>query len=402
MLRRIDDYRNFVSDKEIENIHNKASKLTNKHIVHMNSTYYGGGVSEILSTLVMLMNDLDIKTGWRLIKGNPDFFAVTKKFHNALHGEKINLSSMKKKVYVDQNMENAQYTHIGYHDLVVVHDPQPLPIINFYQKKTPWLWRCHVDMTKPNREVWNYLYSFIKKYDGMVVSANQYKQKKVKISQHVIQPSIDPLDSKNIELSSFKISKLLKKFGIDEDKPIVSQISRFDKWKDPSGVIDAYRIAKTKIDFKLVLLGDFATDDPEGQKIYDTIMSKKGADKDIIVINQTNSLLVNALQRKSAVVLQKSLKEGFGLTVSEALWKETPVIGGNVGGIPMQIRNGVEGYLVNDIDECAKALVKLLKNPRLAIKLGKAGKERVRKYFLTPRHLEQYLDLFNYYLNKKR
>ncbi len=393
MVRRLDRYRDIVGDKIVDRVEEMAAPFSEKHIVHMNSSYYGGGVAEILSSMVLVMNELGIETGWRLLKGSPDFFAVTKKFHNALHGEGINLSKRKKQMYLDENRENAEFTHIENHHLMIVHDPQPLPIINFYRKKAPWLWRCHIDISNPNMELWNYLKQFIVKYDSMIVSAEKYK-KGIGVPQRVIPPSIDPLNQKNVELKDSVISKYLKKFNIPADKPIISQVSRFDKWKDPLGVIDAFRLAQAKADCRLVLLGDFATDDPEGQMVYDSIIREKGRDEDIIVINQTNDILANVVQRASSVVVQKSLKEGFGLTVSEALWKGTPVVAGRVGGIPMQLRNGRDGYLVNSAKECADRIVRLLKNPKLARKMGASGREHVRKNFLTPRHIGDYLGLF--------
>ncbi len=400
MARKIDRYRDIVGDRIMDRIEERASHFSEKHIVHMNSSYYGGGVAEVLSSIVLVMNELGISTGWRLMKGSPDFFAVTKKFHNALQGESINLTGLKKKLYIGENRDNSVFTHIGNHDLVIVHDPQPLPIINFYRKKAPWIWRCHIDISNPDRTLWNYLKRFIIKYDSVIISAKRYRQD-LPIPQRVIQPSIDPLNQKNLELKDSAISKYLNKFNIPDDKPIISQVSRFDKWKDPLGVIDAFRLAQQKEGCRLVLLGDFATDDPEGQMVYDSIIKEKGKDEDIIVINQTDNILANVVQRASSVVIQKSLKEGFGLTVSEALWKGTPVVAGNVGGIPMQLRNGRDGYLVNSVKECSERIVKLLKNPKLAEQMGASGKEHVRKNFLTPRHVDDYLSLFGNVFSKK-
>ncbi len=401
MACRIDQYRDIVGDRVIDGLEDAASRFSEKHIVHMNSSYYGGGVAEILSSLVLVMNELGIETGWRLLKGSPDFFSVTKRFHNALQGEKIDLSRMKKRIYVGENQENAIFTHIGHHDLVIVHDPQPLPIIKYYRKKAPWIWRCHVDISSPDRQIWDYLKQFIVRYDSMIVSSGRYRQN-LPIPQRVIEPSIDPLNQKNVELKDSVISRYLDKFNIPDDKPIVSQVSRFDKWKDPLGAIDAFRLAQEKADCRLVLLGDFATDDPEGQMVYDSIIREKGKDDDIIVINQTDNILANVVQRASSVVVQKSIREGFGLTVSEALWKGTPVVAGNVGGIPMQLRNGRDGYLVNSVKECSERIVKLLKSPKLARKMGESGREHVRKNFLTPRHVRDYLRLFgNVFRGKK-
>jgi trehalose synthase len=243
-------------------------------------------------------------------------------------------------------------------------------------------------------DVWNYLKKFIIKYNYMIISMKKFA-KKIDIPQRVIAPSIDPLSTKNCELSDSKINKYLKKFGIDQDKPFIAQVSRFDKWKDPIGVIKAYREIKRKIDCRLVLVGSMAIDDPEGQEIYHNIINKIGGEKDIILISSENNILVNAVQRRAEVIIQKSIKEGFGLTVSEALWKETPVVAGNVGGIPAQIINGKNGYLIENTQDCAKKVIKIMENPRLRKKMGKYGREHVRKNFLITRHLQDYINLFN-------
>ncbi|MBN2454858.1 glycosyltransferase [Candidatus Woesearchaeota archaeon] len=393
MGRLFNKYRAIVGDEAIGRIEEKASPFSEKHVVHVNSTYYGGGVAEILKSLVVLMNDIGVETGWRMLRGNPEFFEVTKRFHNGLQGEKIYLSERKKEIYVGESKLNSLFMHIQRHDFAVIHDPQPLPLINYYKKKGPWIWRCHIDITNPNRKIWNYLTQFIVKYDAMIVSEYRYK-KKLPIPQHVIAPSIDPLDPKNMDMRDSDVAKYLRIGGIDLDKPLITQVSRFDKWKDPLGVIEVFNRVREKVDCKLLLLGNFAPDDPEGQGMYDEIMARKGDNKDILVINQTNRRLVNAVQRASAVVIQKSIKEGFGLTVSEALWKGTPVVGSMAGGIPLQIRDGVDGYLTSNKNECAKRVIELLNNRTLAKKMGESGKEWVRKNFLTTRHMEDYLDLF--------
>jgi trehalose synthase len=393
MRKKINQYREVVGDEFIDRLKEKASAFSEKNTVHINSTYYGGGVAEILTSLVPLMNDLGIETGWRLLKGSPGFFTTTKRFHNALQGEKIAISDYEKKIYVDENELNSVFTHIGGHDLVVVHDPQPLPLISFYNKKGLWIWRCHEDLSNPNKEIWNYLKQFVAKYDAMVVSAEKYRRE-VPIPQHIIAPSIDPLTDKNMDIKAGEVENYLKKFGVELDKPIISQVSRFDKWKDPLGVIEAFEIIRKEVDCKLVLLGSFATDDPEGEGIFNNIEAKKGEDGDIIVINYSDNKLVNCLQRASSVAIQKSLMEGFGLTVSEALWKGTPVVATNVGGIPLQIRHGKDGYLVNNIRECAERTIELLKDPKLAKQMGESGRDHIRRNFLITRHLEDYLDLF--------
>ena len=395
MKRGIEAYRDVVGDEIIDRIHLKASKFTGKHIAHVNSTFQGGGVAEILNSLILLMNDLDIITEWRCIKGTQDFFGITKLFHNSIQGGKINLSDRKKNTYLENNEINSIINHLEPADCVIIHDPQPLALIQFYKKKQPWVWRCHIDLTKPNQVLWYYLTQFIKKYDAMIVSMPQYKKGIVK--EHIIPPAIDPFIPKNDKLNGNIKEKVLNKHGIPLDKPIISQVSRFDIWKDPLGVIDAYNIIKKKFDCRLVLVGNLATDDPEGPQIYNKVIKRIKGDSDIhIVMNSDdNDRLVNSIQTLSNVILQKSTKEGFALTVSEALWKQTPVIGGNVGGIPLQIKHGENGFLVNNVKECADSTLKLLQDPKLVEDMGKFGREHGRKNFLITRLLEDHLDLLD-------
>lgn len=392
-MYKLKDFEEAVGANVIKQVEEEVSPLVGKHIVHLNSTYYGGGVAEMLTSLVPLFNDIGISTGWRLLKGNPDFFTITKKFHNALQGDRIHMTNLKKKIYEKMNRMNSKFTHISHHDCIIVHDPQPLPMIKNYRKTQPWMWRCHIDISRTNREVWNYLKQFVHKYDRVIVSKNTFKRSKLKVPQEVIYPSINPLSNKNKELSESDIKKYLKKFGIDRDKPIISQISRFDKWKDPIGVIKAYKKVKKERDCRLVLLGSMAMDDPEGQKIYQGIVEMVKGDEDIHIINFENEILVNVLQRASSVVIQKSLKEGFGLTVSEAMWKGTPVVASNVGGISLQVKNDYNGYLVNSISDCASKVKHLLKHPKKAEQMGRRGHETVKKKFLITRHMLDYIHL---------
>ena len=402
-MRNLEDYRKIVGDVVITEIYKKARKLYNKHVVHINSTYQGGGVAEMLSRLIPLMNSVGVDAGWRILHGNPDFFTITKKFHNALQGEKINFSELKKSIYLETNEEFSVYTHIN-HDCVIIHDPQPLPLINFYRKLQPWIWRCHIDLSHPNEEVWDFLKNFILRYDLVIVSDKNYKRKDLPVEQVIIPPAIGPLSSKNISLKNEVISKYLKKFKISTDKPIITQISRFDKWKAPEGVIDVFELVKQKIDCRLILCGNMATDDPEGLIIFDKVQKKakeyieKG---DIILITSNNNIMVNVLQRISSVIIQKSIKEGFGLTVAEALWKGTPVVASNVGGIPSQIIDGQNGFLVEPTDNqgFADRIIEILSNPSLAKELGEKGKETVKNKFLITRLLIDYLNLFNYLLS---
>lgn len=391
----LENYRKIVGDEKIDEIIREAKPLRGKYVVHVNSTFYGGGVAGILDSLVYLMNQVGIKSGWRLIKGTPPFFEITKSFHNGCQGAKTKLTEKVKETYEGTSYYNSVIMHLEKNDAVIIHDPQVLPLIKFYKKQQPWIWRCHIDITKPNKKLWNYLKKFINLYDEMIISDDRYRKKEIKVPQTVIMPSIDPLNGKNKKMSPQKIKSTLLELGIRSDKPIISQISRFDIWKDPCGVIDAFKKIKKKTDCQLVLLGNSATDDPEGLKVYREVVKKAKKVKDVtLLLNVTNNdLAVNALQRASKVVLQKSIREGFALTVSEALWKETPVIGGNVGGIPNQIINGKNGYLINNIDECANRTVELLKNDKLRKKMGRFGHKFVRENFLITRHLLDYIKL---------
>lgn len=388
----IEDYEKYIGSEDIERIIKKAKYLQDFNVVNFNSTYYGGGVAEILSSLTLLMNSLGIKTEWRVIQGTPDFFSITKKMHNALQGGKINLSHIKKEIFEEVIFENSYRNHID-HDIVIIHDPQPLPMISFYKKKSPWIWRCHIDLSNPHKAIWNYLEPYIEKYDAVVLSCKEYS-KRLKVPQFFFMPAINPFNIKNKELSESEMNDRLSHYKIPTDLPLVVQVSRFDRWKDPEGVIKAFKIARKEVDATLVLLGNFATDDPEGSEVYESIMASR--DERILVLPYgDDTALVNTLQRKAAVVLQKSNREGFGLTVAEAMWKGTPVIGGNVGGIKYQIKDGVNGYLVSSIEEAADRIIKLIKDKKLRKKMGKKAKQGVSKNFLLNRYLEQYIDLFS-------
>ncbi|MGA7389935.1 MAG: glycosyltransferase, partial [Pseudolabrys sp.] len=313
----------------------------------------------------------------------------TKKMHNALQGGEINLTDLKLQIYEEVAFENAARNHLD-HDVIIVHDPQPLPLIQHYRKKAPWIWRCHVDLSAPNIELWRYLGSFIEQYDAVVLSLPEYAQK-LDVPQRFIMPAINPFSTTNKELSEGEIADRLAHYGIPDDLPLVVQVSRFDKWKDPQGVIDAFRIARKQIGCTLVLVGNVATDDPEGQEIFESLC--KCGEERIRILSVQDSALVNALQRRAAVVLQKSIREGFGLTVTEAMWKGTPVIGGNVGGIRHQIRDGENGFLVATVQEAAERIVQLVKDEKLRKKLGKNAREAVRHNFLLTRQMEEWLDL---------
>ncbi len=388
-LTSIEDYEPLIGANQTERLLQKARQLRDIHVVNVNSTYYGGGVAEILSSLTLLMNASGIECGWRLIQGRPDFFSVTKKMHNALQGGEINLSELKRDIYEEVVFENAARIHLD-HEMVIVHDPQPLPLICHYRKKVPWIWRCHVDLTRPDPELWSYLRRFIDRYDAVVLSLPEYAQK-VAPAQRFIMPAINPFSTTNAELSDDEIEDRLDHYDIPTDLPLVVQISRFDKWKDPQGVIDAFRIARNEVDATLVLVGNVATDDPEGGELFESLCACR--DERIRILSVQDTALVNALQRRAAVVLQKSLREGFGLTVTEAMWKGAAVIGGNVGGIRHQIDDGRNGFLVDSVEEAADRIVRILKDPDLGRQLGERARETVRERFLLTRLMEDWLDL---------
>ena len=388
-LTTIYDYEPLVGGKIVERIAKRAEELRDRHIVHVSSTYYGGGVAELLSSLTLLINASGIKTGWRVLQGRPDFFSVTKKMHNALQGGEINLTEQKKEIYEEVVFENAMRMHLD-HDLVIVHDPQPLPLIRHFPKKAPWIWRCHVDLSCPNPDLWAYLAPFIESYDAVVMSFPEYAQK-LNVPQRFIMPAIDPFSTTNKELSPDEIDERLTHYEIPTDLPLVVQISRFDKWKDPQGVVEAFQIARKQVDCTLVLVGNVATDDPDGHEVFASLCGC--GEERIRILSVQDSALVNALQRHATVVLQKSLREGFGLTVAEAMWKGTPVIGGRVGGIKHQIEDGENGFLVDSVEQAAKRIVQVIKDRTLRERLGERAKESVRQRFLMPRLLEDWLGL---------
>ncbi|MCL6622858.1 MAG: glycosyltransferase [Syntrophobacterales bacterium] len=387
---RLEDYEPYIGTEAVDRILAKAEKLRDLHVVNVNSTYYGGGVAELLGSMTILMNQVGLKTGWRVIQGSPDFFSITKKMHNALQGGEINLTERKKKIYEEVVYENALRTHL-IHDVVIIHDPQPLPLITHYRKRGPWIWRCHVDLTRPHPGLWDYLRPFIEQYDAVILSIPEYAQD-LRTPQLFFMPGIDPFSIKNAPLPEAEIEERLAHYRIPTDLPLVVQVSRFDRFKDPKGVVEAFRLARRQVPCTLVLLGNVATDDPEGPEIYESLLECQ--EERIIILSVQDTALVNALQTRAAVVLQKSLREGFGLTVAEAMWKGTPVIGGNVGGIRYQITDGVNGFLVNTVEEAAQRLVQLLQDETLRRRLGAAARETVRQKFLLSRNLEQYLDLF--------
>lgn len=391
---QIEDYEPLVGKETVERIRQKAAKLRGLRVANFNSTYYGGGVAEILSSLTLLMNSLGLRTEWRVIQGTADFFSITKKMHNALQGGEIDLSKIKKEIFEQVIYENSVRNFLE-HDFIIVHDPQPLPLIEHYEKKCPWLWRCHLDLSRPDTETWKYLRRWIDNYDLAILSCEEFAQA-MKPPHQIIMPAIDPFTIKNRQLSDREIDERLAHYKIPTNLPLVVQVSRFDPWKDPKGVVKAFKLARKQIDARLVLLGNFATDDPEGEDIFRSLCACRD-DRILILTSGDDTALVNALQTRAAVVLQKSLREGFGLTVAEAMWKGTPVIGGNVGGIRYQIEDGVNGFLVSSVEQTAKKIVELVTDKERRKEIGRKARESVRVKFLLTRYLEQHLDLFGKY-----
>lgn len=385
----VEDYEPLVGSETVERLLKKAEALRDLHIVNVNSTYYGGGVAEILSSLTLLMNASGIRTGWRVIEGRPDFFSVTKKMHNALQGADINFTDLKVQIYEEVAFENAARLHLD-HDVVIVHDPQPLPLIQHFRKKAPWIWRCHLDLSQPHPDVWAYMAPLVERYDAVVLSLPEYAQN-LGTPQRFIMPAINPFSTTNKELSDAEIADRFAHYDIPTDLPLVVQVSRFDRWKDPHGVIDSFQIARKQVDCTLVLVGNVATDDPEGQEVFASLC--RCAEDRIRILSVQDTALVNALQRRATVILQKSIREGFGLTVTEAMWKRAAVIGGNVGGIKHQIQDGVNGFLVNNVEQTAARIVELVKDPALRERLGRNARETVRSRFLMTRVMEDWLDL---------
>ena len=393
---RLMDYEPIVGHQTLEELYLLAEGLKGKRIKMVNSTAVGGGVAEILNRLVPLLNELDVPTQWEVIKGGEDFFVVTKKIHNALHGEQVPSPPMMKEIFLEVNRENLRNTDLD-QDIIVIHDPQPVAYIEAKDRTSAkWVWRCHIDISKPDEEVWNFLKGYVEQFDAALFSSPRFS-KGLPIPQFLFFPSIDPLSDKNRELEPEFIDQVLEQFHIPRDKPIITQVSRFDRLKDPVGVIKAYRMAKRYVDCRLVLAGGGAIDDPEGEAVLSEVRNAAESVPDIhiLLLPPTSSLEINALQRGSTLILQKSIREGFGLTVSEALWKKKPVIGSAVGGIPAQIIPNLTGALVYSIEGTAYQIRYLLSHTDVAKKLGEYGYEYVKEEFLITRKLRRYLLLFH-------
>ncbi|MGE5894822.1 MAG: glycosyltransferase [bacterium] len=367
-----------------------GEKLKGRSFLHINSTREGGGVAEILQRMIPMLTELGIQARWEVIEGNQRFFDITKKMHNALQGNFERFSEEMWQYHSGINRRNAEKLNLGA-DAVLIHDPQPAPLVEF-RKTGTWMWRCHIDVSNPQKEVWEYLTRYCGKYDAAIFSVAKFARA-MGIDQFIIAPSIDPLSEKNRELTEGEVRDTMKKFGISEDKPVILQVSRFDRFKDPLGVIRTYRIIKKYNDCSLVLAGSPATDDPEGEAVLNEVREYAADDPDIhiLLLPSFSDRDINALQRAATAVMQKSIKEGFGLTVSEAMWKGKPVIGGATGGIPLQIVHGVTGFLVHSVEGAAFRTRQLLNNPEMAGRMGERGREYVRSNFLITRHVRDYL-----------
>ncbi len=391
-MEKIDEYISIVGQPIIDDLRLLGQKLKGKVIQNINSTSVGGGVAEILNRMVPLLKELSVDARWDLIKGGIQFFEVTKKFHNALHGRYEEIDKHDYEIFMDASQKNIAELDT-YGDIVFVHDPQPVALI---EKKADnkWIWRCHIDISNPDQGIWKFLKDFVIRYDASVFSAPSFAQD-LSIRQYLISPSIDPLSDKNKELPQEIIDSVLVKYGVPKDKPIITQISRFDGLKDPIGVIKAYKKVKQRINCRLILAGGTAADDPEGAKILEEVREMASGDTDIhILLLPQNDIEINALQRASTVIVQKSIKEGFGLTVAEALWKAKPVVASNVGVIPLQIKHKYSGLLCHSIEGAAFALKQLLNNPQYGKKLGENGREHIKNNFLITRHIRDYMLLF--------
>ena len=396
------DYTHLVGRPLVKEIRDLAEGLQGLRVLHVSATAFGGGVSEILYTLIPLMNDAGISAEWQVMLGREEFYNATKRLHNALQGNPESLTEEEWEVYFRYNEMNASEI-AGDWDVIIIHDPQPAGIKRLVPDKAKtWVWRCHIDLSTPNPDAIERIVPLIHDYDHTVWHVPAYVPEGLDGASGgvvICPPAIDPLSPKNMALSPEDAAFVCDQFGIDVDRPLMCQVSRFDPWKDPIGVIDAYRLVKQEMpEVQLALIGSMATDDPEGWEFFNSTMAHADGDPDIHILNNFNNvgaIEVNAFQSQADVVIQKSTREGFGLTVSEALWKGRPFIGGNVGGIPLQVQDGQTGFLVNSPEECADRSLRILREPDLGKQLGRTGKEHVRAHFLTPRLLRDWLRLFS-------
>ena len=389
---RLDDYRNIVGTPEIDELRFLARELKGKSVKMINSTAVGGGVAEMLNQMVPLLNEVEVNTHWDVITGGNDFFEVTKAFHNALQGSEYNLTQHARDIFMMNNELNRQRLQFT-EDFIVIHDPQPAPLIGARTDSPQrWIWRCHIDLSNPNLEVWGFLRPLFERYDAAIFSSQSFARQ-LPIPQYLFYPCIDPLSEKNKEIDESYIQQICDEFGVDRSRPIVTQVSRFDRAKDPVGVIQAFKQARKYVDCQLVMAGGGATDDPEGVAVLKEVREAAGDDPDIIILDLPPwcALQINALQRASTIIVQKSVKEGFGLTVTEALWKGKPTIAGAVGGIPNQIIHKLTGMLVHSVDGCAYQMRYLLTHPDFAKQLGENGREHVKENFLMTTNVRRWL-----------
>ncbi|NQT90589.1 MAG: glycosyltransferase [Candidatus Omnitrophica bacterium] len=391
---KLKDYIPIVGENTIDELKLIAKHLKGKKIQHINSTRVGGGVAEMLTCVLPLMKELGVDIEWDIIEGNPDFFNVTKKFHNALHGREESLTDKDFDIYLDTARSYIDSTKIK-GDVVFVHDPQPIALIQNKKKlkKVRWIWRCHVDVSAPSERVWDFLSTFIEGYDASMFSSPKFTRP-LKIPQFLICPAIDPLSKKNMPLEDSEIDEVLHRYGIDKKKPIISQVSRYDYLKDPIGVIESFKLVKKYIDAQLILIGNSAADDPEGAKVLEEVKESAEGTADIHILlipPEQNDTDVNALQRASSVIVQKSLKEGFALTVTEALWKGKPVVASAVGGIPLQIKHKYSGLLCHCIEGAALQIRQFLQNPAFAKRLAANGKAHIKRNFLITRLIREHM-----------
>jgi trehalose synthase len=392
---KLDDYEPIIGKPQLDELRQLAEPLAGKTVKMVNSTAVGGGVAEMLNRLVPLIGELQVSTNWDVITGGNDFFEITKGFHNALHGGKYELTRQIQEVFLATNEQNRQRLEFD-EDIIVIHDPQPAPLIaSRKDHAAKWVWRCHIDLSNPHPDVWGFLRPMVDQYDGAIFSSPAFARQ-LSIPQYLFYPCIDPLSEKNKELEESFIQKVCDDFGIDRSRPIVTQISRFDRLKDPVGVVQAYKMARNYVDCQLVLAGGGASDDPEGAVVLQEVMEAAGDDSDIIILNLPpwSALEINALQRASTLIVQKSLKEGFGLTVTEGLWKAKPTIAGAVGGIPTQVIHKLTGVLVHSVEGCAYQIRYLLTHPEFANKLGQNGREHVKENLLMTTNVRRWVLLF--------